>query len=37
MLFNSESNAGVNVNQQTALNATAVLACVAMLSEDSPS
>jgi HK97 family phage portal protein len=34
MLFNSESNAGVNVNQQTALNATAVLACVTMLSED---
>ncbi len=34
MLFNSESNAGVNVNQQTSLNATAVLACVTMLSED---
>jgi HK97 family phage portal protein len=34
MMFNSESNAGVNVNQQTALNATAVLACVTMLSED---
>jgi HK97 family phage portal protein len=34
MLFNSESNAGVNVNQQTALNATAVMACVTMLAED---
>jgi HK97 family phage portal protein len=33
-LFNSPSEAGVNVNQQTALNATAVLACVTMLSED---
>jgi HK97 family phage portal protein len=33
-LFNSESNAGVNVNQQTALNSTAVMACVTMLAED---
>jgi HK97 family phage portal protein len=33
-LFNSESNAGINVNQQTALNSTAVMACVTMLAED---
>ena len=33
-LVNAESAAGVNVNQQTTLNATAALACVTMLAED---
>jgi len=33
-LVNAESAAGVNVNQQTALNATGVIACVTMLAED---
>jgi HK97 family phage portal protein len=33
-LFSAESVSGVQVNQQTALNSTAVLACVTMLAED---
>jgi HK97 family phage portal protein len=33
-MFNSESAAGVNINQNTALSSTAAMACITMLSED---